>query len=170
MSADLQDYEAATVRPTFITVLCILTFIGSGWGLIGGAIQYFSADKQALSMSITKEKVATDIQKGDKNDAGTQMAEKMMNSMGSAFTADNLKKTAIASVIGALLCLAGAFLMWQLKKNGFYLYIAGTLIGILSPFIIYGTNNFMSIISSVMVGFVGIVFVILYGVNLKHMK
>jgi hypothetical protein len=170
MSEVLQDYEAPASRPTFITVLCILTFIGSGWGLIGGAIQYFSAEKQALSMSITKEKASTDIEKSGKNDAGTQMAEKMVNSMTSAFTAENLKKTGIASIIGALFCLAGAFLMWQLKKNGFYLYIAGTLIGIISPFIIYGTNNFMSIITSVMVGFVGIVFVILYGVNLKHMK
>jgi hypothetical protein len=170
MSAILQDYEAPAARPTFITVLCILTFIGSGWGLIGGAIQYFSADKQALAMSISKEKAATDIQKSDKNDAGTQMAEKMVNSMTSAFTAENLKKTGIASVVGALFCLAGAFLMWQLKKNGYYLYIAGTLIGIISPFVIYGTDNFMSIITSVMVGFVGIVFVILYGVNLKYMK
>jgi len=170
MSEVLQDYEAPAPRPTFITVLCILTFIGSGWGLIGGAIQYFSADKQASAMSISKEKAATDIQKSGKDDAGTQMAEKMVNSMTSAFTAENLKKTAIASIVGALFCLAGAFLMWQLKKNGFYIYIAGTLIGIISPFVIYGTDNFMSIITSVMVGFVGIVFVILYGVNLKHMK
>jgi len=170
MSEVFQDYEVPAVRPTFITVLCILTFIGSGWGLIGGAIQYFSADKQALSMSITKEQVATDIQKGDKNDAGTKMAEKMVNSMSGAFTAENLKKTGIASIVGALFCLVGAFLMWQLKKNGFYLYIAGTLIGVISPFVIYGTDNLMSIISSVMVGFIGIVFIILYGVNLKHMK
>jgi len=170
MSKDLQDYEAAAARPTFITVLCILTFIGSGWGLIGGGIQYFSADKQALAVSISKEKAATDIQKSGNNNAGAQMAEKMVNSMTSAFTAENLKKTGIASIVGALFCLAGAFLMWQLKKNGFYLYVAGTLIGIISPFVIYSTDNFMSIITSVMVGFVGIVFVILYGVNLKHMK
>ena len=28
-----------TVRPTFLTVLCILTFIGSGWGLINNLFQ-----------------------------------------------------------------------------------------------------------------------------------
>lgn len=27
------------VRPTFLTVLCILTFIGSGWGLINNLFQ-----------------------------------------------------------------------------------------------------------------------------------
>lgn len=27
------------VRPTFLTVLCILTFIGSGWGLISNLFQ-----------------------------------------------------------------------------------------------------------------------------------
>ena len=86
------------------------------------------------------------------------------------FTPENLKKAGIAEALAALCCLAGAFLMWQLKKNGYYLYIAGTLIGIISPFVIYGSSNMMSIISSVMVGFVGIVFMILYGVNLKDMR
>ena len=28
-----------TVRPTFLTVLCILTFVGSGWGLINNLFQ-----------------------------------------------------------------------------------------------------------------------------------
>ncbi len=170
MSEVLQDYEAPAARPTFITVLCILTFIGSGWGLIGGAIQYFSAEKQALAMNISKESTAAAIEKADKNDAGSQMAEKMVKSMTSAFSVENIKNMGIASVVGAIFCLIGAFLMWQLKKNGFYLYIVGTLIGIISPFVIYGTANFMSIISAVVVGFFGIVFVILYGVNLKYMK
>lgn len=170
MTEVLQDYEKPTGRPVFITVLCILTFIGSGWGLIAGGMQYFTAEKQAASMAFTKEKASSDIKKAGKDDAGAKMAEKMFNSMGTAFTVENLKKAAIASVIAAILCLAGALLMWQLKKTGFYVYIAGTLAGIVSPFLIYGADNIMSIISSVVVGFFGIVFVILYGVNLKHMK
>ena len=112
MSEVLQDYEASAPRPTFITVLCILTFIGSGWGLIGGAIQYFSAEKQALAMNISKESTAAAIEKADKNDAGSQMAEKMVKSMTSAFSVENIKNMGIASVVGAIFCVIGAFLMW----------------------------------------------------------
>jgi hypothetical protein len=169
MATELQDYEQAPLRTTFITVLCILTFIGSGWGLVMGGVKYFTADKQAMTMSMSKEKAVADIQKSKKDDAGSKFAEKMVNSM-AVFTPENLKKSGIAESLAALFCLAGAFLMWQLKKKGYYVYIAGTLIGIISPFIIYGSNNMMSVISSIMVGFVGIIFVILYGVNLKDMR
>ena len=32
------------VRPTFLTVLCILTFIGSGFGILGALYNYGTAD------------------------------------------------------------------------------------------------------------------------------
>lgn len=170
MSATFDDYEGPAKRPVFITVLCILTFIGSGWGIISGAIQYFTAEKQVQAMAISKEKAAADLKKVDSQDAGAKMAQKMVNSMTSAFTVENIKKNGLAAMLAAVFCLAGAFMMWQLKKTGFYLYIVGTLVGIVSPFLIYGTDNIMSIFSSVIVGLIGIVFVILYGVNVKHMK
>lgn len=169
MSAELQDYERTASRPVFITILCILTFIGSGWGIISGGIQYFSADKQAQVLAITKQKASADIEKADSQDAGAKMAAKMVNSMSTTFTAENIKKAGLAAILGAVFCLAGAFMMWKLKKTGYYLYIVGTLVGIISPFLIYGGDNIMAIFSSIMVGLFGLVFVILYGVNLKHM-
>lgn len=171
MTELLQEYEQRPVgRPTFLTVLCILTFIGSGWGVIGSAIQYASAGVQAQSLSITKDKMSKDIAKKDPDDKGAQFAEKMISSVSGSFTEKNIKNVAIASILGSLLCLGGAFLMWGLKKTGFYLYVAGILIGIIAPFVIFGTGNLMAVISSVGAGFIGIVFIILYGVNLKHMR
>ena len=168
MSETLQEYEQKPVgRPTFLTVLCILTFIGSGWGIIGGAIQYFTASTQAQSMAVVKKQATAERSDDDK---GSQLAEKMVSSMSNAFTEDNLKKAGLAAILGAAFCLAGAFMMWNLKKTGFYLYIVGTLVAIVSPFIIYGTNNLISIMSSIGVGFIGLVFIILYGVNVKHMR
>ena len=170
MSELLQDYEQPVKRPTFITVLCILTFIGSGWGLIGGAIQYFTAEKQATSMVIQQKTINEDLKNNGKENGATNMAKKMVNSMSTAFTAENLKKSGISAMLSSLFCIVGAFMMWKLNRIGFYIYIFGTLIGVISPFIIYGNNNIMSILSSVVVGFVGVIFVILYGVNLKYMK
>ena len=41
------------VRPTFLTVLCILTFIGSGWGLLNNLFQL---------VMFTPERLVTQIQ------------------------------------------------------------------------------------------------------------
>jgi hypothetical protein len=170
MAEMFQDYDQGQPeRPVFLTVLCILTFLGSGWGLVSGAIQYFTAEKQAQVLVAQKEKASADIQRKGKTDAGSQMAEKVINSM-SVLTPDNIRKAGIGTALSAILCLAGAFMMWKLNKVGFYLYIAGTLVGVISPFLIYGNNNVMAIFSSVLIGFIGIVFAILYGVNVKHMR
>ncbi len=168
MTEVLQEYERPAVRPTFITVLCILTFIGSGWGIISESIKYFSANSQAASIAITKEKVNSDLQSNKDSTEGARFAQKIVNSI--TTSPENIRKGALANGAGAILCIAGAFMMWNLKRNGFYLYMAGTLVGIISPFVVFGSNNFIAILSSVVIGFIGLVFVILYGVNLKHMK
>lgn len=167
--ADLSnEYEAPAARPMFITVLCILTFIGSGWGIISAGIKYASAGAQAAALSMSKEQVNSDLSKKGTNDPGSQFAKKMVNSM--SIPVEDIRKWALADLAASVLCLIGALMMWQLKKTGFYLYLAGTLLGIVGPILILGGGNFMGIISSVFVGFIGVVFVILYGVNVKYMK
>ena len=59
MGATLQEFEQPDARPTFITVLCILTFIGSGWGLINDSIKYYTADSQAEVILKVKENVSS---------------------------------------------------------------------------------------------------------------
>jgi hypothetical protein len=170
LSTDFEQQQPAK-RSTFLTVLCILTFLGSGWGVIGNAITYSTAATQAKAMSIVKDQASQDIEKSSTtSNEGEKIAQDMVNSMTNAFSEENLKKSGLAGILASVLCLAGAFLMWTLKKNGFYLYVVGTLVGIVAPFVIFGGANLMSIISSVGAGFIGLIFVILYGVNLKHMK
>ncbi|MEP7110029.1 MAG: hypothetical protein ABI760_18685 [Ferruginibacter sp.] len=168
MTEVLQDYENPATRPTFITVLCILTFIGSGWNVISESIKYATANSQAAAISMAKEKVNSDLKRNNDSSEGSRFAKKMMNNLSA--TPDNIRKGALSNIAAAIFCLAGAFMMWKLKRTGFYLYVAGTLIGIISPFVIFGGSNFISIISSVAIGFIGIIFVILYGVNLRYMK
>jgi hypothetical protein len=168
MAEVLQDYEQPVFRPVFITVLCILTFIGSSWSIINQGIKYFTANSQAAVISKIKEKANGDLQKNHNPGKDSRLAIKMVNSL--TTSPENIRKGALAGIVAAVLCLAGAYMMWNLKKTGFYLYVAGTLTGIISPFIIIGGSNFISIIWSVVIGFVGLLFVILYGVNLRYMK
>lgn len=169
MGATLQEFEQPDARPTFITVLCILTFIGSGWGLINDSIKYYTADSQAEVILKVKENASSDIsQNRDSTKPGSQFAEMMVGSLN--LSPENIKMGALSNGAASIFCLAGAYMMWMLKRKGFYLYVIGTLIGVISPFLIFGTGNFLAIISSAVVGFIGLIFVIMYGVNLKYMN
>ncbi|MEJ7675113.1 MAG: hypothetical protein WKF59_21025 [Chitinophagaceae bacterium] len=45
MTHDLVEPEIISQeRPLFLKVLCILTFIGSGYGIINGVVTYFKAN------------------------------------------------------------------------------------------------------------------------------
>lgn len=169
MAEVLQDYDYKPAgRPLFITVLCILTFVGSGLGLINGVYQYITAEKAASQMAIQKKQAAEDIKRSGKNDAETRFAGKMVASIGS-LKASDVKKGGLLAVLAAVFCITGAFMMWRLRKTGYFVYIIGILTGIISPFIVFGSTNLAAILGSTMVGFIGIVFIILYGVNVKHM-
>jgi hypothetical protein len=162
--------EQPKKRTTFIKVLCILTFIGSSYGLLSGAYSYFTAEqtakdtrKVANTFNTNKETVSNDDKKGQ------AIAKNILNTMAESFTPENVRKLSISEMISALLCLSGAFLMWRINKKGYALYVAGVLLGIVVPFLLFG-NNIMGIVMSIVSGFIGLVFCILYGVNLKDMR
>lgn len=49
MSETLDTTTTTPKRPTFLTVLCILTFIGSGWGIISSLVMTDSGLKEYAS-------------------------------------------------------------------------------------------------------------------------
>jgi hypothetical protein len=103
-----QNVQTTNQRPTFLTVLCILTFISSGlgvlFGIIGlvaaGAIESFS---QYLPVGID----------------------------GGVFKS-------IISLVLVAASLYGAIQMWKLKKLGFYIYAAANVILLIMSFGIFG--------------------------------
>jgi hypothetical protein len=155
-------------RTTFITVLCILTFIYSTYSLFSSAYTYFNAEKTAIETKKEADKAITN-ENGSQDKKSQAIVKKMMGSMVESFTKENLQKLSIAGIIDAILCLSGAFLMFRINKKGYILYVAGVTVGIIVPLMIFG-SNIMGIAMSVITGFFGLVFCILYGVNLKDMK
>jgi hypothetical protein len=59
--------------------------------------------------------------------------------------------------------------MWKLKRAGFYIYTLGTVISIILPYYMFG-SNFLTNISVGFLGFIGLLFVIFYAMNIKSMK
>jgi len=147
-------------RPTFLTVLCILSFIGIGFSLIGGIMGYFSYSALAS---------AGDMFGGMKTESGEQMGQ-VMNSMADTLGLD-YGKMALNSLVVALLnipILIGVLMMWKQKKTGFYVYTAVELIQCIMPFILVG--GVAGGLAGVLYAIVAVVFIVLYGLNLKSMS
>jgi hypothetical protein len=83
-------------------------------------------------------------------------------------TSQNFSTIIGISLLLTLLSLLGAFMMFKLKKNGFYIYTFANLFALLVPLALidFSATMFMTAIS----GIFTIAFIIMYAVNLKHMK
>ena len=160
---DLQENQGL---PTFLKVLCILTFIGAGIGFISAFSGIFTTEISMNSMRNSSE----------------QLKNTPFGDMGSQIEA--IQKwgfiSNILNTIGNGLCLTGAILMWKLKRIGFFLYLGGHATSITASFLIMGStnsagsgNNFFStiMVASMFISFIFVTaFIIMYAVNYKHLK
>lgn len=158
--------ETTNLRPTFLTVLCVLTFIASSLGIYNAITSYTSAE---MAVDVTKDAID---EAQDQIEAETEeipaFIGKLLGSVTEGITVENVRSSAIASGIGNLLTLLGAILMWGLNKKGYFIYIAGSIVLVLSPLFIY--EGFVGVAGSMGAAFVAILFGVLYGLNLKHMN
>jgi hypothetical protein len=159
-------------RSTFITVLCILTFIGSGWGIIDGIIDYVAADTVGQATQIMEDQMGEAMDQiedsEDMPESTKNFMENMVGGVMESITPDNIRKSALINILASLLCLFGAYLMWNLNKKGFYIYLAGTLLAVIGMALVFG--GLLGMAAAGGTGFVGLVMCILYGVNLKDMN
>lgn len=153
--------NTAPTRPAFIKVLCILSFIGTGVGLLSGLWGYWSNHQMAEGGGAVMNALGT-MQGGDQ-------AVDAMNKMASALGIDYAKQAISSLTVGLLniIVFAGAFLMWKLKKMGFFIYTLGQVVQIVVPFVVVG--GLLGGATGIMTAFFSIAFIIMYAVNLKHM-
>ena len=153
------------VRNTFLSVICVLTFLGSGWGIVKAVRQYVTADVAAQIGSEAIQTVKDRVSQQENNPP--DFVKQIMGSVAADMTPDFLRKLAIFSFIANLLTLSGAILMWNLKKAGFYLYILGIIVLVVAPLTM---GKLVGVIGASLLGFVGVVFIVMYAVNLKQME
>ncbi len=132
-------------RPVSLTVLCILTFLGSGFSALSN-----------LSWVLLYDTFLEVILSND-SEIMQQMAETIMATNKMMFLVDFLLYAG---------SLAGAILMFNLKKLGFHIYTVANVLLALSPaFFVEGQGiNFMGL------GLITIPFIVLYALHLKHLK
>jgi len=136
--------SAPVKRPNLLTVLCILTFIGSGLGLFSNLMMGMMYDAFQLMIAENADLFA--------EMPGMEIFEQA----GRSFF--------IWSALTYALSLLGAWIMWNLRKPGFHLYTIAQIIQVMLPNIYFGIPG---------IPWAGIIlsgtFVVLYGLNLKHM-
>ncbi len=173
MAENSYDFEThPEARPSFLTWLCILTFIGSGWALISCVWTYSMASKTNIifqeNMHVKDSTLGSDTSDMRRREKISPFEGKIKASLSKIVSTDNMRKAAIGGFIASLLTLAGAILMWNLKRQGFYIYILGVVFGILIPFYLYG-NDLIAVGATSFANFFGLVFIALYALNLKSM-
>ncbi len=157
MSIENQPINETPKRPQFITVLCILTFIGSGLAFIGAIWGYFSIKASAAVLQ------TMGTAQGDTYGMMSGMQETMIKAV------ENAVPNLIIGLLCAALCLYGALQMWKLKKIGFFIYSVGEITPAIAGFFL-GGGGLIGGAGAVVGLLFAIVWIVLYAVNLKHMN
>jgi hypothetical protein len=152
-------------RPGFLNVLCILSFIGTGLGIVFGIYKLVTAGQ---------EQEAAAMLSGMSSSMGSNMGDVPGGGMMGDMMAGAVAMAKYAYVLAGLmigtniLCLLGVIQMWKLKKMGYYLYVVGQLAAIIVPLVLVGGG----VMGGIMLLFsvFQIAFIIMYGLNMKHMS
>jgi hypothetical protein len=130
---------AKKARPGFLTVLCILTYIGSGLTCVKYLADYMLHDNGIARIQGTPQVPVAAIGLG---------------------------------VVSSVLKIWGASSMMSLKRKGFFLYLGGEvalLAGMcIGSFSLPTDNSTIPFLGAT--AFFSVLFVILYALNLKHLK
>ncbi|MCX8081752.1 MAG: hypothetical protein N3F09_11005 [Bacteroidia bacterium] len=158
-------------RPVMLTVLCILTFAWAGISIFSGLIGIIGNSQEKQQQAIEKMR--------ETNPELAETMEAVYLESQSSFWGKYSNHFSLIFNIGSLI---GAIFMWNLKKSGFHIYTLSELLPY--PFIFASGKSAMNALSglfgnigpeSMMTAIVILIifdalFIVLYGIHLKHMK
>ena len=166
---ELTDFDAEPLRPQFLKILCILTFIGSGYLVCAAIFSYSNADRSAKILAHTQTKDFNSKKDSVHKNNPPVIVQNILREIRNSMTPSGIRNESIYKLVSGILCILGAASMWKLKKYGYFLYVSGVVIGIAAPFYLFGNNSYV-ILTSIFSGFIGILFIIFYGMNFKSLK
>ncbi len=148
--------------PSMLNVLTILTFIACAMGIIGDVYTFLTAESGVREM----EKAMSDPNFQKAPEFVRNMMTPEMLEMKKTMAANKLP-IVILNMLGFGLCLAGAIQMRNRKMQGYYLWLIGEILPIITSFIFIGTILF----SGWKLAFIAfpIIFIILYTTQRKHL-
>jgi len=164
----MENQTTQNLRPTFLTVVCIISFVGLGLAIVNNlsTLAFSSASLSLYDLIQGNLEMALD-QASVTDPAAVKILENIFDSV--------LKLIAILplfagiGLICSIIALTGVIMMWNLKKIGFFLYSSAKVILVFIPVILIG-YNFISIMISMSMLIGAALFITLYALNLKSMN
>ncbi len=169
-TVDFQPGQSAPNRPTFLTVLCILTFLASAYYFFTSLVGVFvTKDFDTDQWETLSEQVAESM--SDADETTSQMMQSVMEALAetTAKTIENATTLGLITMMVALLSAFGAYEMYNLKRRGFAIYAAAKFIGIILPLVIIGVNM-ITMIGYGVAFIAGLIMLFLYNINRKYMR
>lgn len=151
------------MRSNFLTVLCILTFIGSGWSVLSNLMGLLTTGIQNMTAEMS--------QFSSNGNMGSSFLTAFTSSAMELMQVAALHATSI-NLWGLLLSagsLFGAILMFRLKRTGFYLYVVAQIIQ-LFVLPMYAGFSIAVLVGVLFSAFFTLLFIILYAVNVRQLK
>ena len=150
-------------RPAFLTILCVLSFIGGGWSFLSNTLTWLLSEYFAGFLT-SKSGI---LERIEGSFIFNKLTEKAFTSMSE--TIEEISVVFLSIAVLSLVSIAGVYGMWKLKRVGFLLYAGAQLFMLCIPFILFGTG-FSSVLGLVWGGFFSMLFIVMYAFNLKYMS
>jgi hypothetical protein len=148
--------------PSMLNVLTVLTFIGSGLGLISGLYGFFAASSNYDKAVQTQDKLEQ-MPDWVKSMTGPNVVEAAHRQL------ENRLPIMLLTIVASVLCLYGAIQMRNYKKNGFSIYVIGDLLAFVTMGIFIGFG-YISSFALVFTIVITALFIGLYATQLKYLK
>ncbi len=161
-TTDLENLSEFQVQPLprGLNVLTILTFIGCGIGAIFTLATPWLM-KFSLNMMNKAAESGTDLT--PKQAADMEVSKKAIE-----LTQANMVPLLAIGVVGIVLCFVGALMMRKLKKDGFWIYVAGQVLPVIGSLALMGMAQFTGVTSYFMF-LIPFVFIFLYSRQRKFL-
>ena len=169
MSELIQEIEQQKKRPVFLKVLCILTYISTGYGILQGITQFLTGKMSDEEVEVASVQLSKSI--GEMRDAGLDSFVHIFEQFQGLIhdSQEHFILVVMLSIATPVLGLLGALQMWQGKKLGFHLYIIYTLLSIGGIYLYATPANVPSLLITIGLIFGG-AFVFMYSRNLHWLK
>ncbi len=153
------------MRSQFLTILCVFSFLSCGWGITESVVTLTNPE-QVANTPFTGHKPSSEANP-DRRDPRQFYEDSGANS-DNPMPADLrvVRRMSLAQLLYSVLTLAGVGLMFRLRRVGFYVYILGTVLGVVLPLVFVGIAGLGTSFGV----FFSLLFAVMYGFCLREMR
>lgn len=149
------------MRSQFLTILCVLSFLSCGWGLFDSTVSFLRTDAAAETPYIKRNLSPEEKARQSKE----YYEDRSSGDVPLPVDPTEVRSLAVAQFVYALITLIGAVFMFQLRRVGFWIYVAGVIVGFILPVAMGGFGALNASFGA----FFSLIFAGLYWISLKEM-